>query len=99
MANLQDFLEARDELLARVSSVLEADARVTCAWLSGSYGRGEADEWSDLDLHVAVDDEQFEPFIADHKALFARCGDQLHVISHGIRSWSMPNGRFWLVQY
>jgi predicted nucleotidyltransferase len=91
--------EERDRLLARVTDVLETDARVTAAWLSGSYGRGEADEWSDLDLHVAVADEHFEAFIAEHVTLFARCGQQLHVISHGIPSWSMPNGRFWLVQY
>jgi predicted nucleotidyltransferase len=99
VVTLQEFATARDQLLARVSAVLEADERVTCAWLSGSYGRGEADEWSDLDLHVAVADEHYEIFAGEHKELFARCGQQLHVISHGIPSWSMPNGRFWLVQY
>lgn len=99
MAELQKFIDARDQLLAQVSAVLEADERVTCAWLCGSYGRNEADAWSDLDLHVAIDDEHYESLVAEHKAIFARCGQQLHVISHGIRSWSMPNGRFWLVQY
>jgi predicted nucleotidyltransferase len=98
-ATLAHLGEERDRLLSRVQQVLEADRRVTAAWLSGSYGRGEADAWSDLDLHVAVMDEHFEEFIADHQTLFANCGQQLHVISHGIPSWSMPHGRFWLVQY
>jgi hypothetical protein len=79
--------------------VLEEDVRVNAAWLSGSFGRGEVDEWSDLDLHVAVADAAYERFAAEHEAIFARCGEVLHVISHGIPSWSMPNGRFWLVQY
>ncbi|MCC6457028.1 MAG: nucleotidyltransferase domain-containing protein [Caldilineaceae bacterium] len=98
-ATLAQLGEERNRLLSRVQQVLEADGRVTAAWLSGSYGRGEADAWSDLDLHVAVVDEHFEAFIAEHQTLFANCGQQLHVISHGILSWSMPNGRFWLVQY
>lgn len=88
----------RDELLDRVTRVLEADARVQAVWLSGSFGRGEADEWSDLDLHVAVVDQQLSAMVEEHRALFDRCGKVL-LIFGGMPSNSMPGGRFWLVQY
>ncbi len=90
--------EERDLLLARVLHVLEADARVNAAWLSGSFGRGEVDEWSDLDLHVAVMDVHLDGFWAEHEALFAKCGKFILTFG-GMLSNSMPGGRFWLVQY
>jgi predicted nucleotidyltransferase len=34
----------REALLARIVGLLEADKRVTAAWLFGSLGRGDADE-------------------------------------------------------
>jgi predicted nucleotidyltransferase len=97
-AALQEAAQARDALLARVAQALEADARVTAAWLSGSYGRGEADEWSDLDLHVVVADEHFAAFLDEHETLFAQVGKPVLVLGD-LPSDSMPGGRFWLVQY
>ena len=52
----------RDDLLGRLLIIIQQDERVRAAWLSGSFGRGMEDDWSDLDLHVAV---------ADHA-----CGEQ-----------------------
>jgi hypothetical protein len=46
---------SRDELLARIVHRLEADERTPAAWLRGSFGRGEEDAYSDLDLSVVVD--------------------------------------------
>ena len=37
------YARQRDDLLARIVGVLEADVRVRSVWLSGSFGRGEAD--------------------------------------------------------
>lgn len=96
--SLKQLGEKRDELLDRVTRVLEADAQVKAVWLSGSFGRGEADEWSDLDLHVAVVDEDWPAVLEEHRALFDRCGQVLLVIG-GMPSNSMPGGHFWLVQY
>jgi predicted nucleotidyltransferase len=95
---LKEAEQVRDHLLAKVTHMLEADPRVTGAWLSGSYGRGEADEWSDLDLHVVVQDEHLSSFLDEHLALFERCGKSL-LIFGGMPSNSMPGGQFWLVQY
>lgn len=48
---------------ARLSPTLDVvidacgrDPRIDAAWLGGSVARGIADDWSDLDLHLAVDD-------------------------------------------
>jgi hypothetical protein len=40
----------------------QEDARIRAAWLEGSFARGTADAGSDLDLHLAVEDEAFEAF-------------------------------------
>ena len=97
-AILKKLGEERDHLLEQVMQVLQADSRVTGAWLSGSYGRGEVDEWSDLDLHVVVQDEYLSAVLDEHTALFERCGKPL-LIFGGMPSNSMPGGHFWLVQY
>jgi predicted nucleotidyltransferase len=97
-AALQHLGQERDHLLDRVTQVLEADERVASAWLLGSFGRAEADEWSDLDLHIAVEDEHLPALLDEHQALFARCGRPLLVLG-GMPSNSMPGGRFWLVNY
>lgn len=69
----------RDELLRRISRVLAGDPRVVAVWLSGSFGRGQADAWSDLDLHVAVADEQLPSFLAEREAVFRQCGQPVLV--------------------
>src|SRR5262245_58646627 len=40
----------------------EADSRVRAAWLEGSFGRGNADRYSDLDFHLMVTPESFNSF-------------------------------------
>jgi predicted nucleotidyltransferase len=46
---------ARDDLIERLTSGLAADERVAAAWLAGSLGRGDGDDWSDIDLWLAVE--------------------------------------------
>jgi hypothetical protein len=46
----------REGLLTHIHQHLEADPRFMAAWLGGSYGRGEQDSVSDLDLFVVVQD-------------------------------------------
>ena len=42
----------RDRLLAQVLGLLEADPAVDGVALVGSLGRGEEDNWSDIDLFI-----------------------------------------------
>jgi predicted nucleotidyltransferase len=53
---LSSFVSARDQLLEQIVAFLKQDERFVAAWLAGSFGRGEQDEISDLDLHVVVAD-------------------------------------------
>jgi hypothetical protein len=50
------YAQQREDLLLRIHRQLEADPRFVAAWLGGSYGRGEQDAVSDLDLFVVVQD-------------------------------------------
>jgi hypothetical protein len=44
-------------LLEHAVEVLRADDRILAAWLTGSFATGEADPWSDLDVHCCVEDD------------------------------------------
>jgi hypothetical protein len=56
-AALREPCEDRDALLASLTDSLQADPRVRAAWLWGSFGRGEADDLSDLDPWLIVADD------------------------------------------
>jgi Streptomycin adenylyltransferase len=76
-ANRTNYVEAREALLADISTTLKNDERFVAAWLAGSYGRGEQDVFSDLDLHVVVADAYSErlcatPWMAGAKATSER---------------------------
>jgi len=49
-------LEAHREFLRRALDQLTQDPRLAAVLVSGSTGRGEEDEWSDLDLVVVCDE-------------------------------------------
>lgn len=51
---LETFVENRAAMLAHIVDVLQNDERFVAAWLAGSFGRGEQDDLSDLDIHVVV---------------------------------------------
>ncbi|MGH2600074.1 MAG: hypothetical protein ACRDJ9_11905 [Dehalococcoidia bacterium] len=88
----------RDGLLDRITRTLEVDARVAAVWLSGSFGRGEDDAWSDLDLHVAVQDEHLDTFLTERPALYALVGRPV-LIQGEMPSDAMIGARFQLVLY
>jgi predicted nucleotidyltransferase len=96
--NLHEYEVRRDEVLRAISSLLEADERVRAAWLSGSFGRREADEWSDLDLHVAVADESLEALLDERLELY-RCTGTPVLVQSDMASDSQQSARFQLVMY
>ena len=57
-SRLSEYAASRQALLDDIVRTLSADDRFLAAWLSGSFGRGEGDAVSDLDLTVAVADGQ-----------------------------------------
>ena len=56
---------------------LIADERVIAAGLRGSIGRETADDWSDLDLFVAVADHAARDWLDDRHSFYARVGRPL----------------------
>lgn len=50
------------ELYRRLYEVVESDERIRAMWLSGSLARGDADAGSDLDVLLAVRDDDFDAF-------------------------------------
>jgi hypothetical protein len=58
----------RDRLLGQVLGLLEADPAVTGAALVGSLGRGEEDNWSDIDLLILASDQFIRQFMNEPAA-------------------------------
>jgi Nucleotidyltransferase domain len=67
----------RDALLGRLARFLQEDDGVAAAWLAGSLGRGDADDLSDLDVWVVVQDEAIGAIRSDPCAWTARLAPPL----------------------
>ena len=76
---MADYASERERLLASLTQLLRADDRVVGAWLRGSLSGGEADDVSDIDLQVAVDDRACPAIPADVESFLARAGELLLV--------------------
>jgi predicted nucleotidyltransferase len=96
--DLQAYAAGRDALFARLAAELAGDERVAAAWLSGSFGRGEADEWADFDLHVAVYDAYYPGYLDERPQLYARVGRPI-LVQPEVPSNAVNGGRFQLVVY
>src|SRR5579884_2755259 len=59
---LRQHAEDRDALLERLVESFRDDAAVQAAWLWGSFGRGDADDLSDIDIWLAVSDQHMVGF-------------------------------------
>jgi hypothetical protein len=58
----------RDRLLDQVLGLLEADPAVAGVALVGSLGRGEEDNWSDIDLFILASDQFIRQFMNEPAA-------------------------------
>lgn len=63
---------AQEALLEEARATFADDARILAAWLEGSFATERADPWSDVDLHVAVADEDWDGVLAQRLALLRR---------------------------
>lgn len=48
-------MELQTEYLHKLQDALQAHPAIKAAWLSGSFGRGNADRYSDIDLNLLLD--------------------------------------------
>lgn len=102
------YAAGRKNLLERISDELSQDERFVAGWLSGSFGRGEQDVLSDLDLTVVVRDaycpvlcqrpwQVSAQTIPERWALFSQFGTP--VILHENNRNAPPDGTFTFVMY
>ncbi len=56
-------LPHHDKLIDRFTSACQLDDRIQAAFLGGSYARGTADRYSDVDLYIIVSDVAYDEFI------------------------------------
>jgi hypothetical protein len=64
----------RDEILAALEAGLRADPSVHAMWLEGSLANGTADEHSDIDLWIDVDDGRLGDALAGCESILGRLG-------------------------
>jgi predicted nucleotidyltransferase len=65
----------RDAWLRNIAQRLANDERFTAAWLVGSFGTGSADELSDIDIVVVIDDRQADAVLEHAVQEIARFGE------------------------
>src|SRR5437588_10610720 len=77
--------ENHQVVMNRFVEACQADERVVAAFLSGSYARGAADAYSDLDFGLITSDEAYEDFLAGREAFVRLLGEPvfLEVYSGG----------------
>ena len=68
---------------ARFVEACSADERIVAALLAGSNARGEADEYSDLDLCLIAADEAYDDVLAGRAAIIQQLGEPLFLEDFG----------------
>jgi len=87
--------ELRDRLLDQVLGLLQADTAVDGAALIGSLGRGEADNWSDIDLLILMGDRALARFADEPAASTWAQADLLSDGRHNSPAGAISLGASW----
>ena len=61
--------------LDRFVGACRENTRVVGAFLGGSHAAGTADEYSDLELYMIVDDQNYGTFFAERRAFLGHLGE------------------------
>ena len=73
MSYVQDSNKRRDRIASlwglaeKISNELKKDPRIVAIWAFGSLARGEADEFSDLDMAAYVEEDKFKEFMRESR--------------------------------
>jgi hypothetical protein len=68
----------QQQLITEVAKRLEPDDRIRALFLSGSFGKGTADAWSDVDLLAIVPAEHHEALAADWRQVLETITPVVH---------------------
>ena len=80
----QQLPRKQQAVINRFVAACEADERVVAAFLGGSYARGTADAYSDLDLGLITTDDAYEDFLAGREAFIRLLGEPVFLESFGL---------------
>jgi predicted nucleotidyltransferase len=78
-------------VINRFVAACQADERVVAATLYGSYARGAADVYSDLDLGLITTDEAYQDFVAGREAFIRLLGEPVF-----LEDFDLPNIVFFI---
>ena len=70
-------------VVSRFVEACSADDRIVAALLAGSFARGDADGYSDIDLCAITTDDGFESVLAERETLIRRLGVPLFMETFG----------------
>ena len=65
---------AHEAVIERARSLFERDERILACWLEGSFANDQADAWSDVDLHLASGDGDWEALDRERFELLSALG-------------------------
>jgi predicted nucleotidyltransferase len=65
----------QEAVLLRFEAACQGDERVVAAFLGGSFARGAADVYSDLDIYLVTNDEDYDSFFAERHAFMRQLGE------------------------
>ena len=71
-------------MISRFVDICSADDRIIAAILCGSRARGDADEYSDLDLCVITTDEAFDLVMEERGAFIGQLGEPVFIEDFGL---------------
>jgi predicted nucleotidyltransferase len=83
MTNSEEASRAREQVIARFADACSSDDRVMAAFVGGSIARGEADQYSDIDLCVVTTDAAADDVFEDRQTFVARLGTPLFLEDWG----------------
>ena len=95
----RDWVEALElapqrELLRSLLDAVEADPRFRAVEVGCSLGRGNADEFSDVDVGLWIADEWWDKVLVDLESLLRQLGDAVDAAG-----FDAPWGRWFFAQY
>jgi predicted nucleotidyltransferase len=76
--------QAHEQVIERFADACSSDDRVIAAFVGGSIARGEADQYSDIDLCVVTADAEADDVFAGREAFVARLGTPLFLEDWGL---------------
>jgi predicted nucleotidyltransferase len=78
-------------VIDRFTAACQADERIVAAFLGGSYARGAADAYSDLDLYLITTDGTYEDFYDRREQFMRQLGEPVF-----LESFDLPNIIFYV---